>query len=165
MVVLRGREGREAGPTAAILDTQSVETTRAWRPPERGDHQSVETTEQGGPRGCDAAKRVKGRKRHIAVDTRGLPLGVAVHAADIQAADGAGDPLRRLERPYGWLGAVFADGIYDRPAVPLVCRLLGLALIIVRRIAGVAGFVALPRRWVVGRTPGWLGRWRRLSEA
>ena len=141
MVVLRGREGREAGPTAAILL----------------DTQSVETTEQGGPRGCDAAKRVKGRKRHIAVDTRGLPLGVAVHAADIQAADGAGDPLR-------WLRAVFADGIYDRLAVPLVCRLLGLALIIVRRIAGVAGFVALPRRWVVGRTPGWLGRWRRLSE-
>jgi putative transposase len=147
VVMLREREGREASPTAAILDTQSVKTT-----------------EQGGPRGYDAAKRVKGRKRHIAVDTQGLLLGVVVHAADIQDADGAGDLLRRLKRLYCWLRAVFADGIYDRLAVLLVCCLLGLALIIVRRSAGVTGFVVLPRRWVVERTLGWLGRWRRLSK-
>jgi putative transposase len=147
VVMLREREGREASPTAAILDTQSVKTT-----------------EQGGPRGYDAAKRVKGRKRHIAVDTQGLLLGVVVHAADIQDADGAGDLLRRLKRLYCWLRAVFADGIYDRLAVLLVCFLLGLALIIVRRSAGVTGFVVLPRRWVVERTLGWLGRWRRLSK-
>jgi putative transposase len=147
VVMLREQEGREASPTAAILDTQSVKTA-----------------EQGGPRGYDAAKRVKGRKRHIAVDTQGLLLGVAVHAADIQDADGAGDLLRRLKRLYCWLEAVFADGVYDRLAVLLVCFLLGLALIIVRRSAGVTGFVVLPRRWVVERTLGWLGRWRRLGK-
>src|SRR5689334_17803213 len=74
VVLLREGAGREASPTAAIIDTQSVKTT-----------------ESGGPRGWDAAKRLKGRKRHIAVDTDGLLLGILVHAADIQDADGLGD--------------------------------------------------------------------------
>jgi putative transposase len=59
---------------------------------------------------------------------------------------------------------VFAGGIYDRLAALLACFLLGLTLIIVRRIAGTTGFVVLPRRWVVERTLGWLGRWRRLAK-
>ncbi len=107
---------------------------------------------------------MKGRKRHVAVDTSGLLLGVVVHAADIQDADGAGDLLRRLKPLYCWLRAVFADGIYDRLAALLACGLLGRALVIVRRGAGVSGFVIVPRRWVVERTLGWLGRWRRLSK-
>ena len=147
VVLLREREGREASPTAAIIDTQGVKTTG-----------------RGGPRGYDAAKKVKGRKRHIAVDTSGLLLGVVVHAADIRDADSAGDLLRRLKRLYCWLEAVFVDGIYDRLAVLLACCLLGLTLVIVRRSAGVSGFVVVPRRWVVERTLGWLGRWRRLSK-
>ena len=107
---------------------------------------------------------MKGRKRHIAVDASGLLLGVVVHAADLQDADGAGDLLRRLKPLYCWLKAVFADGIYDRLVVLLACLLLGLTLVIVRRSAGVSGFVVVPRRWVVERTLGWLGRWRRLSK-
>ena len=107
---------------------------------------------------------MKGRKRHVAVDTSGLLLGVVVHAADIQDADGAWELLKRLKRLYCWLEAVFADGIYDRVAALLACFLLGLTLIVVRRIAGATGFVLLPRRWVVERTLGWLGRWRRLSK-
>jgi putative transposase len=59
---------------------------------------------------------------------------------------------------------VLAGGIYDRLAALLACFLLGLTLIIVRRIAGTTGFVVLPRRWVVERTLGWLGRWRRLAK-
>jgi transposase len=59
---------------------------------------------------------------------------------------------------------VFADSVYDRIAVLLACFLLGLTLIVVRRIAGTTGFVLLPRRWVVERTFGWLGRWRRLAR-
>lgn len=87
-----------------------------------------------------------------------------VHAADVQDADGAGDLLRRLKRLYCWLEAVFADSVYDRLPVLLACFLLGLTLVIVRRPAGSTGFVLLPRRWVVERTLGWLGRWRRLAR-
>lgn len=107
---------------------------------------------------------MKGRKRHIAVDTSGLLLGVLVHAANIQDADSAGDLLRRIKPLYCWLKAVFADSAYQRLGVTLVCFLLGLTLIVVRRTAGMTGFVVLPRRWVVERTLGWLGRWRRLSK-
>ena len=91
-------------------------------------------------------------------------LGVAVHAAGVQDADGVGDLLRRLKRLYPWLRAVFADSAYDRLAALLACFLLGLTLIVVRRLAGTAGFVLLPRRWVAERTLGWLGRWRRLAK-
>ncbi|MBL6459620.1 IS5 family transposase, partial [Belnapia sp. T6] len=147
VVMLREGAGREPSPTAAILDTQSVKTT-----------------ESGGSRGYDAAKKVKGRKRHVAVDTQGLLLGVLVHAASIQDADSAGDLLRRIKPLYNWLRTVFADSIYDRLAVLLACFLLGLTLVVVRRITGAKGFVVLPRRWVVERTIGWLGRWRRLSK-
>ena len=107
---------------------------------------------------------MKGRKRHIAVDTSGLLLGVLVHAADIQDADSAGDLLNRIKPLYCWLEAVFADSIDNRVAVLVACFLLGMTLIIVRRIADSTGFVIVPRRWVVERTLGWLGRWRRLSN-
>jgi putative transposase len=107
---------------------------------------------------------VKGRKRHVAVDTSGLRLGVVVHAADLQDADGAGDLRRRLKPLSCWLRAVFADGLSDRLAVLLAGCRLGLTPVIVRRIAGVRGFVIVPRRWGVERTLGWLGRWRRPSK-
>ena len=107
---------------------------------------------------------MKGRKRHVAVDTSGLLLGVVVHAADVQDADGAGDLLRRLKRLYCWLRVVFADSVYDRLATLLACFTLGLTLIVIRRLAGTEGFVVVPRRWVVERTLGWLGRWRRLAK-
>jgi transposase len=107
---------------------------------------------------------VNGRKRHIAVDTLGLMLGVVVHAANIQDADGAGELLKRIKALYCWLVAVFADGAYNRISVFLACSLLGLTLVIVRRLAGTTGFIVLPKRWIVERTLGWLGRWRRLSK-
>ena len=147
VVMLREGMGREASPTAAVIDAQSVKTT-----------------ESGGPRGWDAAKRLKGRKRHVAVDTDGLLLGILGHAADIQDADGLHGLLRRVKPLHAWLRAVFADGIYNRLAAMLACFLFGLALIIVRRAAGTTGLVVQPRRWVVERSLGWFGRWRRLSK-
>jgi putative transposase len=107
---------------------------------------------------------VKGRKRHVAGDSLGLLLGVIVHAANIQDADSAWNLLKTIKQLYCWLTVVFADSIYNRLAVLLACFLLGLTLIIVRRMAGTTGFVVIPRRWVVERTLGWLGRWRRLSK-
>lgn len=71
--------------------------------------------------------------------------------------------LTRIKRLYCWLRAIFADSIYNRMPVILACFLLGLTLIIVRRIAG-GGFILVPRRWVVERSFGWFGRWRRLSK-
>ena len=94
----------------------------------------------------------------------GLLLGVIVHAADIQDADSAGDLLKQIKHLYCWLKVVYADSIYDRIAVLIACFRLGLTLILVRRIAGTTGFVVLPKRWIVERTLGWLGRWRRLSK-
>ena len=107
---------------------------------------------------------MKGRKRHVAVDTLGLLLGVIVHAANIQDADSARNLLNKVKQLYRWLKVVFADSIYNRVAVLLACFLLGLTLIIVRRMTGTTGFVVIPRRWIIERTLGWLGRWRRLSK-
>ena len=107
---------------------------------------------------------MKGRKRHVAVDGLGLLLGVIVHAANIQDADSAWNLLKTIKQLYCWLKVVFADSVYNRIAVLLTCFLLGLTLIIVRRITGTTGFVVIPRRWIVERTLGWLGRWRRLSK-
>jgi len=89
---------------------------------------------------------------------------VVVHAANIQDAEGAWDLLKRLKLLYCWLRVIFADSSYNRRAVLLACFLLGLRLIVVHRITGMPGFIVLPRRWVVERTLGWLGRWRRLSK-
>ena len=155
VMTLREGMGREPSPTAAIVEPRGSPDI---------DTQSVKTTESGGPRGYEAAKKVNGRKRHIAVDTQGLLLGVFVHVASIQDADGAGDLLRRIKPLYCWLRTVFADSIYNRIVALLACFLLGITLVIVGRIPGVKGFVVLPRRWVVEWTFSWLGRWRRLSK-
>ena len=98
------------------------------------------------------------------MDTQGRLLGVVVQAADIQDADGLWDLLNRVKPLYPWLRIVFADSIYNRLSALLACFLFGLTLVIVRRVAGSRGFVVQPRRWVVERSLGWLGRWRRLSK-
>ena len=86
------------------------------------------------------------------------------HAAEIQDTDCLGDLLKPVKPLYNWLWVVFADSIYNRLEALLACYLAGLALIIVRRAAGSTGFVVQPRRWVVERSLGWCGRWRRLSK-
>lgn len=140
--------GRAGDPTVGIIDSQSVPTT-----------------ESGGPRGLDPAKRIKGRKRHIATDTNGLILAVQVHPADIQDSHGAVPLLTDLGQRLPGLRHVFADRVYRGPKLLGALAATGpWTIAIVERSPGQKGFQLLPRRWVVERTFAWLGRNRRLAK-
>lgn len=107
---------------------------------------------------------MKGRKRHLLVDTLGLILVVVVHAADVQDRDGARLVIDRIRDQYPRLRRVWADGGYAGELVKWVARSFRWVLEIVKRSDDLAGFRVLPHRWVVERTFGWLGRYRRLSK-
>jgi putative transposase len=112
----------------------------------------------------DAAKKVKGRKRHILVDTLGLLMIVVVHTANIQDRDGAKLLLEQVKDSFPRLKLIWADAGYSGKLVDWVNSACGWILEIVKRSDDVKGFQVLPRRWVVERTFGWLGRYRRLSK-
>jgi transposase len=127
------------------------------------DSQSVPTTESGGPRGLDAAKRIRGRKRHIVTDTQGFVLQSLVQAASVQDNHGAVPLLRALHGSCPTLHHVLADRVYrGRKLLEAVADLGPWTIEIVQRPTGVKGFQLLPRRWVVERTFAWLVRYRRL---
>ena len=144
---IRIADGRDAEPSAAILDSQSVKTT------------SVK-----GVRGYDAGKKIKGRKRHILVDTLGLLLIVIVHAANIQDRDGAKLVLNKAKSCFCHLRLIWADGGYAGKLIDWVLETHNLLLEIVKRNDDIKGFQVLPRRWVVERTFAWLIFNRRLSK-
>ena len=108
---------------------------------------------------------MKGRKRHLVVDTEGLLLAVAVHPADLQDRDGARLVLARLRHRFPRLQHLWADAGYAGPKLgDWVRETTDWTLEIVRRAEPGTGFQVLPRRWVVERTFAWLGRYRRLSK-
>jgi len=128
------------------------------------DSQSVKPTECASERGFDAGKLVKGRKRHLLVDTLGLVLAVFVSSADLQDRDGARFLLSRLSGSCKKLRLIWVDGGYRGHLVTWVAQRFRFILQPVVGTEAQKGFVLLPRRWVVERTFAWLGRCRRLSK-
>ena len=147
---VRRKVGRHPQPSAAVLDSQSVKTT-----------------EEAAPETCgfDAGKRVKGRKRHLLVDSLGLPIKVIVLNASVQDRDGAQMLFSQVRPALNRLQKVWADAIYAGPQleewVKAKCHWV---LEIVKRTDEMKGFVVLPKRWLVERSFSWLGRHRRLSK-
>jgi transposase len=144
--LMLGREaaGRGAGPTAGVLDSQSVRAPSA------------------GVRGYDGGKRMAGRKRHVAVDTDGRLLMVNLTPADVPDSAGAQTVPDAIRKRWPWLKHPFADAAYDRTKLLDKAAFLDFAAGIVRRSDPKGGFKVIPRRWVVERTFGWMIRWRRL---
>jgi putative transposase len=129
------------------------------------DSQSVKTTEVGGIKGFDGGKKVKGRKRHLLVDTLGFVIAVVVTAANVQDYHGAKPVLESVKDRCPRLEVVWADGISEKQwLIDWVRTECGWELAIIKRSDKEKGFKVLPKRWVVERTFSWLGRYHRLSK-
>lgn len=158
----RKRVGRQEAPTAAVIDSQSVKTSA-----------------QGGPKGFDAGKKVKGRKRHLVVDVLGLLLAVLVHPANVQDRDGAQPVVQKAIEKYPSLQKLYVDSGYAGGCAETLRQTYKLDVEVVRKPSKAGAwscgqlslfepapkpFTILPRRWVVERTHSWIEKPRRLSK-
>ncbi len=144
---LRLELGRNPNPSAGVIDSQSVATGPG-----------------GGAVGNDPAKKVRGRKRHLLVDTEGFLITVVVGPASVQDPTAAYEVLEEGKETSDRLSQVWGDARYQGRLVDWAKTELGITLEIVRRPIGQKGFVVLPRRWVIERSFAWLGRYRRLAR-
>ena len=148
-MIVRMVEEREAQPTAAILDARTLQST----------------PESGGRAGYDGAKKKKGSKVHLAVDTLGNLLALTVTAANEQERAQVAQLTAKIQEVTGGtVEMAFVDQGYTGAETANQAKANGIQLTVVKHTEAKKGFVLLPRRWVVERTFGWLGRFRRLAR-
>ncbi|MGW4518441.1 IS5 family transposase [Streptomyces sp. NPDC004393] len=144
---VRERLGRDAEPTAGVIDSQSVK---------------ADAVVGADSRSFDGGKLINGRKRHVVVDTLGLLLGVIVTAADVGDRTAAQVLLEQVAGVHHLLALIWADGGYTGSLVEYCLAALALVVSIVKRSDDMRGFVVLPKRWIVERLFAHLMRSRRL---
>jgi transposase len=145
---VRRQEGREAEPSACVIDSQSIKTSA-----------NVPAAGQG----IDAGKKIVGRKRSIVIDTIGLLLAVLVTAASVQDSVAGQALIEKVAAEHPTVRKAWVDGGYRHHLVEHAAT-LGIDMHIVRRDPNIRGFTVLPRRWTVERTLGWLMNHRRLAR-
>jgi transposase len=147
--LLRLAKGRKAQPSAAVFDSRTLQSS----------------PESGNRAGYDGAKRRKGSKTHLAVDTLGYLLALHVTSASEQDRDQVAELAQRVQEATGdSVEIAFVDQGYTGDKAIDAARRAGIDLVIVRLPNAKRGFVLLPRRWVVERSFGWMARFRRLSR-
>jgi len=145
---LRKQSGHPTDPTYVIIDSQT----------NRSDAFVYEAI------GYDAGKKIKGRKRHIGVDSQGFLLALIVHSAGIQDRNGFKELLMEIKGKFPSIKIIYADGGYTGPIAESIAQEFGFELRIVKRTDKKKKFQILPKRWVVERTFGWLRFYRRLNR-
>lgn len=147
--LIRLAAGRNEQPTAVILDSRTLQSS-----PESGDHA-----------GYDGAKRRKGSKTHMAVDTLGYLLALLVTPANEQDRAQVGQLAKAVQEATGeTVEVAFVDQGYTGDEAAQAAEEQGLQLEVVKLPQAKKGFVLLPRRWVVERSFGWMARFRRLAR-